>query len=166
MNLSFSSFSSNFKAKKQCSLLNCLTTLTILIEIASFICACILCALSAKNPFETHTIGNLTLYFNDVSENEEFEDDSETINIISEINNKNISNEIIDFRKNINLRKLVSNAFCDQIREDFKKYQGKQLSNIFDLNYGKIRGISISVVIITSVLIFCFTIFVIFQKLI
>lgn len=164
MNLSFSSFSSNFKAKKQCSVVHCLIFLTILIEIASFICACILCALSAKNPFETHTIGNLTLYFNDVSENEEFEDDSETINIISEINNKNISNEIIDFRKNINLRKLVSNAFCDQIREDFKKYQGKQLSNIFDLNYGKIRGISISVVIITSVLIFCFIIFVIFQK--
>ena len=152
------------KPEEQCSLFDCVSILTILIEIASFICACILCALSAKNPFETHTIGNLTLYFNDVSENEGFEDDIETINIISEISNKNISNEIVDFRKKINLRKLVPNSFCDQIREYFKKYQGKNLSNIFDLNYEKIRGISICVVIITSVMIFCLIFYIIFQK--
>lgn len=33
-----------------------------LIEIASFICVCILVSLSKNDPFEEHTIGNLSKY--------------------------------------------------------------------------------------------------------
>ena len=40
--------------------------LKILSEIACFICICIICSLNRKNQFETHFIGNLDLYFNDV----------------------------------------------------------------------------------------------------
>ena len=40
--------------------------LRFLIEIASFICVCILVSLSKNDPFEEHTIGNLSKYFKNV----------------------------------------------------------------------------------------------------
>jgi len=46
------------------------------------------------------------------------------------------------------LRRLVSNSFCFEIRENFEKFKGFSLSNIFDLNYKKILNISISILVV------------------
>ncbi len=42
------------------------------------------------------------------------------------------------------MRKLVSISFCLDIRDDFEKFKGSKLSSIFDLNYTKIKNISIA----------------------
>ena len=124
-------------------------------ELACFICICIICGLSRKNPFETHSIGNLDLYFNDVVNT------SNTTNLIQ---NNTIYKNLIDkrlikmlpknrYKKNylekivnrkILLRQLVSTSFCLDIRDDFEKFKGSKLSSIFDLNYTKIKNISIA----------------------
>ena len=42
------------------------------------------------------------------------------------------------------MRQLVSTSFCLDIRDDFEKFKGSKLSSIFDLNYTKIKDISIA----------------------
>ena len=51
---------------KKSNYLLCIASLKFFTELACFICICIICGLSRKNPFETHSIRNLDLYFNDV----------------------------------------------------------------------------------------------------
>lgn len=55
----------NKTSGKSCFLL-CIFGLKFFTEIACFICVCIICSLSRKNPFEAHSITNLDFYFNDV----------------------------------------------------------------------------------------------------
>ena len=143
-----------------------------LIEFASFICICVIVGLSRKNPFEKHIIGNLTDYFSDVI-------DTNTSNPISNVSiynnsilindkkNKNIFNEssndysydddIEDIKKMKNfgkLRKLVSESFCLEIRENFQTFKGKKLSTIFDLKYSKIHKFAIAEMVISCVMFF------------
>ena len=60
---------------------------------------------------------------------------------------KNISSER-DIKKNLFSRKLVSESFCSDIYDKFVKYKDSRLSNIFDLNYGKIFNTSIANLVI------------------
>ena len=45
---------------------HCIILLKFASELGCFVCICILCGLSAKNPFENHIIGDLSTYFTDV----------------------------------------------------------------------------------------------------
>ena len=49
------------------------------------------------------------------------------------------------------LRKLISKSTCLAIRENFEKFRGTKLSNIFDLNYSKVQAFSIATLILTLV---------------
>ena len=111
------------------------------LEFGSFICVCILCNLSKKNPFEKHYIGDLSNYFKDEINTSIPITSNEYIIFNNRINKEelifNRSENILlnnDIKKNIFLRKLVSDSFCSEVHDDFKKYKGKQLSNIFDFN--------------------------------
>jgi len=140
---------------KKSNFLKCIASLKFFTELACFICICIICSLSRKNPFDTHSIRNLDLYFNDVVNT------SNTTNLIQDDNiNKNLINKrLIKMlpknrykkinlekiaNKKILLRQLVSTSFCLDIREDFEKFKGYKLSSVFDLNYTKIKNISIA----------------------
>ena len=159
---------SKFDELKDCKPYLCFASCIVLTEFACFICVCVLCGLSKKNPFEIYTIEELSLYFNDV-ENKT----SNITNIIEiannseqkEFNNFNINKKMQIFNKNkkdysmkdniktkIYKRKLVSKVFCSEIRNDFEKNKGEKLSNIFDLNYEKIRNLSIPNMIVTCVI--------------
>ena len=129
-----------------------------LVEIACFICDCILCGLSSKNPLETHTIGNLTSYCNveantpnPITNNSKRNDSiiyqKRTKEHILNISKNNSSEE--DIEKNKSLRQLVSYSFCSQICDDIGKNKGQKFSNIFDINYKKIFGISIANMVIS-----------------
>ena len=115
-----------------------------LIDIGSFICLCILVHSSNKNPFESHRIGNLSDYFY----GEENSTLIRRVSIEEQIVNRirNISSNVE--KKNFFLRKLVSKSFCSEIYDDFHKYNGTKLSNIFDLNYGKVHKMSIATLVI------------------
>jgi len=116
-------------------------------DIGSFICVCILVHLSHKNPFESHYIGNLSNYFYD-----EIDDASiKRIGIEERILNVNKNISSITNNKKLFLRKLVSNSFCLEIYDDFQKYKGTQLSNIFDLKYSKIHNLSIATLVLYCV---------------
>ena len=56
-------------------------------------------------------------------------------------------------QKKKNIKKLVANSFCSQIHDNFEKYKGKLLSNIFDLNYSKIHGLSIANMVVSCTLV-------------
>lgn len=182
----------------------CFFCLKLLAEIGCFVCICILCSLSSKNPFENHTIGNLSNYFyepvnttssiinkakynnernthpkrkkhlNVESKNKYF---YETVNTASptinktkhkndriihpkrkkhiNVESKNIPSDKKIKRKNF-VRKLVSDSFCSEIHDNFAKYKGKKLSNIFFLNYRRIFKISIANLVIScSIVLFC-----------
>ena len=47
--------------KEKCS--NFIKCLGNLVELGVFICICILCSLSSKNPFKSHVIGDVSNYF-------------------------------------------------------------------------------------------------------
>ena len=116
-------------------------------DISSFICVCILVNLSHKNPLESHYIGNLSKYFYNEVNNALIKRVAIKEKILN--GNKKISS-IIDNKK-LFLRKLVSKSFCSEIHDDFEKYKGTLLSNIFDLNYGKIHKLSIAILVIYCV---------------
>lgn len=122
------------------------------IEIGNFICVCILCSLSRKNPFENHIIGDLNLYFLNISDEISVTTPSETISNYTNITmqQKDISEYVIS--NSSFLRTLVSVSFCRQLYKEFEEMKGEKLSDIFDLNYGKIRKISLANVIISSVI--------------
>ena len=138
-----------------CTCLLNIISLKFLTELACFICICIICSLSRKNPFETHSIGDLDLYFNDVVntssittliQNNIIYNNSINNSLIKKLSQngyKYISSEKILNRKTL-LRQLVSTSFCLDIRDDFEKFKGSKLSTIFDLNYSKIKNISIA----------------------
>jgi len=78
--------------------------LKILIEIACFICICILCSSSRKNPLDNHIIGDLSNYFNDISNN--------TMNITKDnIYNNNINKELINISSNIIYKNITYEKF-------------------------------------------------------
>ena len=138
-------------------------TLKFLVEIGCFICVCILCSMSSKNPLENHLIGNLSNYFLDTVYDT-------ALNINKSTNNNGIFNHIstnvsiyngnktISSEKDIKKkeRKLVSDSFCSEIYNNFVKYKGTKLSNIFDFNYDKIRKISIAHLLVNIFFIICF----------
>ena len=49
-------------------------------------------------------------------------------------------------------RKLVSESFCLEIRENFEKFEGKKLSTIFDLKYSKVHKLAIAEMVISCVM--------------
>jgi len=120
-----------------------------LIEIASFICVCILVSLSKNDPFEEHTIGNLSKYFKNV-----LDQDNTTLIAKESADNiiKNVSSGPDDNIEKIKIRKLISESFCYEIQDNFIRFKGKKLSSIFDLNYNKIHKISIADLVISCVL--------------
>lgn len=134
----------------KCSFLIAIKLLKDLVDIGNFVCVCILVHLSHKNPFESHYIGNLSNYFYDEVNNALIK----RVNIEKQILNgsKNISS--ILFKKKLFLRKLVSKSFCSEIYDDFQKYNGTKLSNIFDLKYSKIHKLSIATLVLYCVDIF------------
>lgn len=127
--------------------------LKFVVYLGNFICVCILVDSSSKNPFDSHYIGNMTDYF--YFENNTSITTSNDVKNSIIFNNKVITGENMhieskkissgtDNKKKEFLRKLVTKTFCSEIYDDFEKYQGTQLSNIFDLNYEKIHLISIA----------------------
>jgi len=143
-----------------CNCSKFLKSLDGLIQIGIFVCICILCSLSSKDPFKSHRIGNITSYFNgnynfnttnliDI----ECQCGEETMNrtcseeeIIQGC--KMISFENIKIRKNLR-RKLASSSFCGDMYDSFVRNKGRKISFVFDLNYGTIRGLSIATMIVT-----------------
>ena len=120
-----------------------------LIEIASFICVCILVSLSKNDPFEEHIIGNLSEYFKNV-----LDQDNTTLIAKESADNiiKNVSSGPDDNIEKIKIRKLISESFCYEIQDNFIRFKGKKLSSIFDLNYNKIHKISIADLVISCVI--------------
>ena len=52
----------------KCHPIMCMMFFNICIELACFICVCILCHISSKNPFKDHIIGDISNYFNIIEE--------------------------------------------------------------------------------------------------
>jgi len=138
---------------KKCDIVLAIFVVKLLIEIANFVCICILVNSSKKNPFESHIIGNLENYFY-------IEDTNKIVNnlLINKISTEEhirYKNKIIDPNLKIKnetfLRKLISKSTCLEIRENFEKFRGTKLSNIFDLNYSKVHAFSIATLILTLV---------------
>ena len=125
-----------------------------LVEIGSFVCICILVHLSKTNPFKVHIIGDLTLYFNDV--------DKENITIDDINTNISITNNVTN--KSSGLRYLVSESFCSDIHDKFKKYKGSKLSSIFELNYEIVHRLSLVNMIVSTALLFILILAIIFRK--
>lgn len=146
--------------------------LKICIELAIFICLIVLYYLSKNDPFENHIIGDLSDYFNDVENlspnkentlglNESDNNLNETKDILYKDKNESSKNNL---SKELFKRRLVSKSFCNEIRDNFEKFKGENLSTIFDLNYKKIRKyikanliiyiITILLVIVSTIL-FC-----------
>ena len=154
-----------------CKLISFILCLKLLAELACFICICILCDLSSKNPFKNHKIGNLTIYFTDAENNI-----TSNINKLGYIDMKYKTGIKRRMLKNTNIysgfniknkrffRKLISKSFCAEIRSYFIEFKGEKLSNIFELNYEKILHMSIAILVVSCVLIFFFIIFVFGQS--
>ena len=51
--------------------------------------------------------------------------------------------------KRLFLRRLVSDSFCMDMYDSFLRNKDKKISYIFDLNYTKIRNISIAILVLT-----------------
>ena len=127
------------------------------VELAIFICVCIIVSISSKDPFKSHIIGNITDYFSYIPDitsslksmcickNETFEHFCSKENDLNGC--FNISSDIDDF-KPLFKRKLESNSFCTDMRESLARNEGKKLSYIFDLNYQKVRKLSIALLVV------------------
>ena len=144
---------------EECYIYQCIL-LKLFLELAGFICICILCGLSSKNPFESHIILDVSYYFyesSNISTNIT-SNDNITLNNNASIESKlSVISDHNILEKNTKKRKLISESTCSEIRDNFIKYKDSQLSNIFDLNYGKIRKISLVNLIITcTIIIFVF----------
>ena len=128
--------------------------------IATIICISFVCHLSSKDPFENHTIQDLSTYFSDVPN---------ITNLTTKIENENKSNDekfgkfvqeeqIMEKIQNISsestinekkfLRRLVSTSFCSKTRNKFQKYEGRKLSKVFELNMKKIHKLSIGLIVV------------------
>lgn len=128
--------------------------------IATIICISVVCHLSSKDPFENHTIQDLSTYFSDVPN---------ITNLTTKIENENKSNDekfgkfvqeeqIMEKIKNISsektisekkfLRRLVSTTLCSKTKNKFQKYEGRKLSKVFELNMKKIHNLSIGLIVV------------------
>ena len=144
------------------------------VELAIFICVCIIVSISSKDPFKSHIIGNITDYFSYIPDitsslksmcickNETFEHFCSKENDLNGC--FNISSDIDDF-KPLFKRKLESNSFCTDMRESLARNEGKKLSYIFDLNYQKVRKLSIALLVVCLSYLISFSIGVIFVAL-
>ena len=96
-------------------------TLKYLAEVASFICVCFLFSLSKKNPFESHTIGDLSIYFVDdpiTPINATYIKQTKAINFKNNLRLLKRYNKLYskkEIQKKFNLRHLVSRSFCEEI---------------------------------------------------
>ena len=143
----------------------CMMLFTICIELACFICVCILCHISSKNPFKNHIIGDISNYFINIKENTDETPilDSNQIIVsnsdqvrrryISNDNDTNLHSEN-KVNNKIFLRHLVSRLFCTEMQDYFIRFNGRKLSDIFDLNYEKIHKLSIAILVVSSIMIF------------
>ena len=128
-----------------------------LIETIIFSLVIGLCALSSKEPFKSHFIGDITDYFLIVPnasfsvenicicDNITFGHSCTEENILEGCLN-NIS-DIIDF-KSLSKRNLASDSFCIDMQESFIRNKGNKLSYIFNFRYQAIRKISIALTIV------------------
>ena len=143
----------------------CMMLFTVCIELACFICVCILCHISSKNPFKNHIIGDISNYFINIKENTDETPilDSNQIIVsnsdqvrrryISNDNDTNLHSEN-KVNNKIFLRHLVSRLFCTEMQDYFIRFNGRKLSDIFDLNYEKIHKLSIATLVVSSIMIF------------
>ena len=153
----------------------CMMLFTICIELACFICVCILCHISSKNPFKNHIIGDISNYFINIKENTDETPilDSNQIIVsnsdqvrrryISNDNDTNLHSEN-KVNNKIFLRHLVSRLFCTEMQDYFVRFNGRKLSDIFDLNYEKIHKLSIATLVVSSIMIFFYILICSFQK--
>ena len=145
------------KIYKKCNLLSSFFIFKIFIEFACFICVCILVKTCKNNPFKNHIIGDLNLYFKGGSNTYNkflIKKNTKEDHIFNE--GKNISSESDDIKRKLLLRKLVSTSFCLEIFGDFKIFKGKNLENIFNLNYNKIFVYSLVTLLFSCLLIVIF----------
>ena len=130
-----------------------------LVEITIFGLVIALCTLSSKEPFKSHIIGDMSNYFKVPSTpSDSVENISMTDTILmnpSSIPNNisqdylNGSNNIIDIKYLLKeKRHLVSDSFCVDMEESFKRNEGQKLSYIFNLRYQTIRKINIALIIV------------------
>ena len=136
--------------KLECLGICCGVSLTLIrfaVELSGFIFVCILSTISKNNPFENQLIDNLSNYFNfndkiNINkDNNIFNNRFRATNHI--LNGNKTMPSDIDINKKLFLRKLVSHSFCSEMYDNFEKYRGTKLSNIFELNYDKIHKFSI-----------------------
>ena len=85
-----------------------------------------------------------------------FEGNSNFNNTFTKVRSLN-KNKTIYSKNKLFMRKLVSGSFCLEIQENFEKFKGSKLSNIFDLKNNKIRRFSIAILIT-----YCLAIFLLF----
>ena len=163
-----------------CSIYKCFVCCKMFVELACFICICILCGLSKKNPLEIHTIGNLTDYFNDVdntTSNNAYNTNKNIINITdlnmtdisknddhkSNINektynlneDKNNSSDDDDIEKIIPLRKFNLNLFvmkCVMILKNIKVRNFRAFLNLIIKKY----VILVSLILLSQVFFYLF----------
>ena len=150
-------------SREECYVYQCIC-LKLFAELAGFICICILCGLSSKNPFESHKILNVSYYFYE-SSNITTNDNITLNNNVSIESNLSIISEYNALEKNMKKRKLISESTCSEIRDNFIKYKDSPLSNIFYLNYGKIRKISLANLIISCAIIVFIVVSSLFDKI-
>jgi len=142
-----------------------------LIETIIFSLVIGLCALSSKEPFKSHFIGDITDYFlivpntsNSVEniciyDNITFGHSCTEENILEGCLN-NIS-DIINF-KSLSKRNLASDSFCIDMQESFIRNKGNKLSYIFNFRYQAIRKISIALLVVSLSYVVLYIILIIF----
>ena len=127
-----------------------------LVQLGIFICVCILCSLSSKEPFKSHVIGDINNYFYE-SSNATYHNDCLCNNVtynhactLEELAQgcKTVSSEIFKVKRS-SFRKLVSDSFCEDMHNSFVRNKDKKISYLFDLNYHLIRKFSITLLVLT-----------------
>ena len=113
-----------------------------MVEVTIFGLVIALCTLSSKEPFKSHIIGDMSNYFKMSSTTSDSPENiplSDTILINPSSLPENISQEylnnsfdITDIKYSLKeKRQLASDSFCEDIKESFKRNEGKELSYIF-----------------------------------
>ena len=131
--------------------------------IASLVCISVICHLSRTDPFETHTIQNITNYFNQLPNNSNFsnltdtetESDSKEFEIQSKVEQIKTENKEIDKNNTIEieiinknfLRKLESSS-CEKFENSLIKNEGSKFSSVFDVKFNKIHKLSIGLIVV------------------
>ena len=130
----------------------CLKGLDALVNLGIFICICILCSLSSKEPFKSHIIGDINNYFygvTDINNENQCSCNNITLNHSCTQEELNQGCEDISLDKYYSFRKLESDSFCMDMYASFVRNKGKKMSYIFDLKYKRIRNFSIVVMILS-----------------